>query len=339
MASFQPVPLRLSSFLDLAWISNLICEDVVKRLGYRMAWIGLIDERSKEVRPIASAGFVREYLQKITIRYDDSPLGRGPTGTAIREQRPVTQRHIDTDPRYKPWRSEAMERGYRSSAAFPMRIKDRVIGALNVYSDKPDDFSPRDVRSLQAYADQAALAVKKASQNERPTLGTTIRTLPKYRLEPSESYMIVGDDPRQAFHIFNSNLLLKKEGLCISREHPEKVREKYSVDGSAIFWLTDKGGREERTVHSLLDLSLLIVGFVDSAKDPIVLLDGLEYLVDRNGFHATYNFVQDKRNDMATKNGIMLIPVHPKAFSEKELALLERELKKLTLDESYCSSN
>ena len=61
-----------------------ICQELIRDDLFRMAWIGLVDEDGVTVRPVAEAGFVRDYLAQADIRCDDSPRGRGPTGTAIR---------------------------------------------------------------------------------------------------------------------------------------------------------------------------------------------------------------------------------------------------------------
>ena len=63
-----------------------ICDLMVRIGGYRMAGIGFAehDER-KTVRPVAHAGFVSAYLTDIDVRWSDTPQGRGPAGTAIRE--------------------------------------------------------------------------------------------------------------------------------------------------------------------------------------------------------------------------------------------------------------
>jgi hypothetical protein len=52
-----------------------------------MAWIGLIDEVNNELVPAVVAGEDTAYLSKIkTISTKDIPEGRGPVGTAIREE-------------------------------------------------------------------------------------------------------------------------------------------------------------------------------------------------------------------------------------------------------------
>jgi hypothetical protein len=295
-----------------------------------MAWIGLIEEGSFEVKPLAQAGFEKGYLQSIKVRYDDSPLGRGPTGTAIRTGKPAIQNHIDSDLQYAPWREEALKRGYKSSAAFPLIVDNRVLGALNVYSERPEAFGLEEIQTLRAYAGQAAFLIRRALLTQGMMPEIVEEKAQKYELEPSECYIVLEEQRDRAFRLFEEHVQHGWQGLCITRENPRKVRELYALSNTQIFWLTDFNVRG-RVTENLLELSLLIAGFVNVAKNPIVLLDGVEYLASRNGFEATYRFIQTKRDNIAAADGIMIIPVHPEAFPTQQLALLKGELKQLTI--------
>ncbi|MHC4789139.1 MAG: GAF domain-containing protein [Planctomycetota bacterium] len=135
------------------------CESLTATRGYRMTWIGLVEEGSKQVRPVSQAGFEKGYLEQIEITWDDSPTGRGPTGRAIRTGEPAVMRDIESAPEYRPWREQALKRGYRSSAALPLRFGGSVLGALNVYSEMPEAFDIEEVGILQEVADHLAYAL------------------------------------------------------------------------------------------------------------------------------------------------------------------------------------
>jgi PAS domain S-box-containing protein len=121
--------------------------------GYRLAWIGFAkeDER-KSVRPVAQAGFEDGYLEKADITWADTQRGRGPTGTAIRSGRPAVCKNILKDPRFAPWRGEAVRRGYGSSISLPIRMAEKVVGALNIYATEPDAFDSEELKLLEELA-------------------------------------------------------------------------------------------------------------------------------------------------------------------------------------------
>jgi len=110
------------------------CRIAVEHGQFRMAWVGFIDPATERVNPVAFAGDEQGYLAKVSIAYRDEELGRGPTGTAIREGRCVLCQDIATDPRMAAWRAVALQRGFRSAAAVPIRQGNQVIGALTAYA-------------------------------------------------------------------------------------------------------------------------------------------------------------------------------------------------------------
>ncbi len=135
------------------------CRTLTETRGYKMAWVGVVEQEGKRVRPVGQAGFEEGYLDAIEVTWDDSPTGLGPTGQAIKTGEPTVMRDIETDVAYRPWREEALKRGYRSSAALPLRFEGRVLATLNVYSEMPDAFDIQEVGLLQEVADHIAYAL------------------------------------------------------------------------------------------------------------------------------------------------------------------------------------
>ena len=137
-----------------------VCDITHKVRGYHFVWIGLIAVEHKRVLPKAQSGFESGYLKDVVITWDDSPTGRGPTGTAIKTGKTSVMRDILADPGYKSWREAALNRGYRSSIAVPLISGKDTYGALNVYSDKPDAFDSEEVTLLEQMSDDVAYAIK-----------------------------------------------------------------------------------------------------------------------------------------------------------------------------------
>ncbi|HAG50503.1 MAG TPA: hypothetical protein DHU69_04680 [Deltaproteobacteria bacterium] len=151
---------RIVSNLDLDSRVKSVCQ-TISEMGFKMSWIGILKMDTKDVIPMAHGGFEEGYLSSIKVKFDDSPQGQGPTGRAIKNKRPEVQEHIQTDPRYVPWREAATKRGYKSSAAFPIIDDDKVIAVLNVYNTA-EEFPPRDLEFLQTFANQAAAYIRNA---------------------------------------------------------------------------------------------------------------------------------------------------------------------------------
>ena len=124
-----------------------VCRVAVEFGRFRLAWIAMVDEATGVVRPVTHAGSEEGYLEMLAIRTGDRPEGKGPTGSALREGALVICDDIAADPRMLPWRDEALKRGYRSSAAIPFRLREKVIGSLNLYAEEAGFFT-EDERKL-----------------------------------------------------------------------------------------------------------------------------------------------------------------------------------------------
>ncbi|MDO8491851.1 MAG: PAS domain-containing protein, partial [Dehalococcoidia bacterium] len=61
-----------------------ICHAVIEAGGYRMCWVGYVDEsKQKAVKPMSWAGHEEGYLSTLSIDLPDRKMGRGPTGVAM----------------------------------------------------------------------------------------------------------------------------------------------------------------------------------------------------------------------------------------------------------------
>ena len=159
LQSIAAVNEMLMAELSDAELMSRICQELVRDDLFRMAWIGLVDENGVTVRPVAEAGFAQDYLARAHIRCDDTPQGHGPTGTAIRTGTTVVNNDTETNRRFAPWRERARAQGYRASAATPLRVQGRVIGALNVYSQEAHIFGLEKVMLLEKLATDLGVAM------------------------------------------------------------------------------------------------------------------------------------------------------------------------------------
>lgn len=146
---------------DEAHLLQSVCDLLVEEGGYHLVWVGYAEQDArKSVMVKAVAGYQNGYLKAIDITWDDAPTGQGPTGTAIRTGEPCIARFILTDPRFALWRKQALDRGYASSIALPIRVNDHVIGALNVYSSAADAFDTSETALLHELATDLGFGIQ-----------------------------------------------------------------------------------------------------------------------------------------------------------------------------------
>ncbi len=138
-----------------------ICRIVCQEGGYRVAWVGYAEEDEvKSVRPVAWTGAEEETFAKLGITWADTERGRGPTGTAIRTGKTSCLGDYITDSQGAPWRENALQHGFRSAIALPLKDEHAsTFGSLNIYSEQPNAFASDEIRLLEELADDLAFGI------------------------------------------------------------------------------------------------------------------------------------------------------------------------------------
>ena len=136
------------------------CRIAVEEGKFLMAWIGMVDPATRDVRPVAACGYEAGYLSLLSITVDNVPQGMGLTGSCIREGCPMVCNEVQSDPRMETYRDEAARRGYCSSAAFPLRNGSTVVGAMRFYSAECNFFNDRELALLKELTDDISFALE-----------------------------------------------------------------------------------------------------------------------------------------------------------------------------------
>ncbi|HEX7613263.1 MAG TPA: ATP-binding protein [Candidatus Limnocylindrales bacterium] len=173
------------------------CRIAVERGGFRMAWIGLVDQATGDIRPVASAGYEEGYLDALHLSLRQDPRGVGMTATAIQTSQPVAIADPLSDPMFSTLKSEVRKRGYESAVALPLVVEGRAIGALTVYATVVNAFGAIEVELLQHLADDISFKLevigreetRRAAEAERDRLAAVVE-------QAGESVVITDRDGR-----------------------------------------------------------------------------------------------------------------------------------------------
>ena len=127
----------------------LVCRCAVNFGGMSMAWVGQIDEKSKLLLPVASYGSGLDYLDGLVVSsIADTPEGRGPSGIAFRESRPVIVNDYSASPLTSPWKSRVAANYWQSTASFPIARGGRPFAVLTVYHPETGAFDQEAIALL-----------------------------------------------------------------------------------------------------------------------------------------------------------------------------------------------
>jgi signal transduction histidine kinase/HAMP domain-containing protein len=138
-----------------------ICDNAMHVFGPRMVWVGVLEERSHELRIAAHAGFDEGYVAMLPVTWSDSPAGCDPSGTAVKTGTPQIVNDLAQDHSRISWLDEAEKRGYKSVLAMPIIYANCVvIGVITLYGDKKDFFTPRITELCQIYTNQTAAVMQ-----------------------------------------------------------------------------------------------------------------------------------------------------------------------------------
>ncbi len=171
-----------------------ICRDAVKFVGMKMAWIGMLDEATKRVNPVASYGMGTEYLAELEVSIDaNSETGKGPTGISIREDRPSWCQNFQCDPSLAAWRERGAKFGWAAMASLPLHRRGAVVGAFLLYSDVADSFDEAAQTLLVEMAMDISFALDRfVSEAERKQEQAQLRKLSQ-AVEQSPNVIIITD--------------------------------------------------------------------------------------------------------------------------------------------------
>lgn len=142
---------EFSSILDLDELLRKIALTLRALINFDAFSIYLVDEE----RSVLRVRFSQRYDQRVEI--DNIPLGKGITGAAARSREAIRVRDTAQDPRYI-----ASHQDMRSEVAVPLVVQDRVVGVLDLESDRLAHFTEDHVRMLNLLAPQIASSVENA---------------------------------------------------------------------------------------------------------------------------------------------------------------------------------
>jgi PAS domain S-box-containing protein len=145
----------LARTLDSDAVMNLILANVGTVVPHRAANIMLL--AGEEARVVFSRGYSDEeqrHLEAVSLRVEQIPLFEH----MVETHQPVVVPDARLSQTWRwtgtPW--------VRSWIGAPILAYNRVVGFLNLDADTPNAFSTRDIPRLQAFTDQAAIAIENA---------------------------------------------------------------------------------------------------------------------------------------------------------------------------------
>jgi diguanylate cyclase (GGDEF)-like protein/PAS domain S-box-containing protein len=137
-----------------------VCRVAVEYGHFCLVWIGLLDESTGWVRPMAIQGPASHGYPPIRVSVDpELPEGRGFSAAALRDGKTYVVNDYFADARVAPWAVQARAAAVKSMATLPLKRDGRSLGVLNLHGDEVGFFTDELVALLQEMADNLSFAL------------------------------------------------------------------------------------------------------------------------------------------------------------------------------------
>jgi transcriptional regulator with GAF, ATPase, and Fis domain len=139
---------------DVIDFLHVLTDRSVQLLDVSAAGLLLADPRG-ELRVVAASSEAARLLELFQLQND-----QGPCLDCFRAGRPVAAADLAVAaPRWPRFAPAAQRAGFGAVQALPMRLREQVIGALNLFRAEPGPFAPAVVQIGQALADVATISL------------------------------------------------------------------------------------------------------------------------------------------------------------------------------------
>lgn len=163
----------VSSSLRLEAVLNLIVESAAKVMNVKACSLRLLNAEEQQLELRASRGLSPQYLAKGPVKVEESPID-----ARVLRGEPVTLTNVAKGPGFQ-YAEEAAKEGLTSVLTVPLLSKGEPLGVIRVYGHSERQFTSGEVALLEAFANQASVAIENASLYEdiRRNYYETVRAL------------------------------------------------------------------------------------------------------------------------------------------------------------------
>ncbi len=154
--------------------------------------------------------------------------------------------------------------------------------------------------------------------------------LMKYKLEEANLYMVEEEFAYTSKEIFEDMLKIGYEGVIISRAAENTWKE--DITRSFCFYRLGEKGKGKIIPPNLETIESVIE---ELPNRQIILLDRLDYLIQKNGFETTLFFIYRLMDLAFLANHIILVSIDTSTLNAQEKNLLGKELKHIEEKEEH----
>jgi diguanylate cyclase (GGDEF)-like protein/PAS domain S-box-containing protein len=212
----------------------LVCRCAVQFGGLSMAWVGLLDLQTAEIKPVAKYGDHLEYLDKVNISADANIIeGQGPAGISIRENRLIVSNNILQDAITLAWKDIINSYGWSSICTSPINRNGQPFAVLCVYHTEINAFDAKIIDLIREMTTDIAFALDNFDRETQRQAAAESQRLASLIYTASSEAMIVSDHNQNVIDInpafteitgfSRDDIIGKTSEVLYSRSHDESL--------------------------------------------------------------------------------------------------------------------
>jgi PAS domain S-box-containing protein len=149
------------------------------------------------------------------------------------------------------------------------------------------------------------------------------------KLLPGNSYLLPEKKNTTALDLLVDLATSGYSGAMITRMDPDLVKNILSAGSIQLYLLGQEQGKDYTSISTLSVLSQKIKELGRKKNGSVILLERLDYLINRFSFEKVMNTLYDI-NDSVTKNkNLLLLRIDPSTIQPTQMALIENEFQLL----------
>ena len=147
---------KLSGKLEVNEVMREIMDSLKQVVSYDVGGVFLVEPESNEIHGLYTVGYDPKYDAQFQLK-----IGQGLLGHVASTGEPVIVSNVTKDSRYINANPDT-----RSEIVVPIKLDERLIGVLNLESSQINDFTPKSLALISAFASQAAISLERARLHE-----------------------------------------------------------------------------------------------------------------------------------------------------------------------------
>ena len=140
------------------------CKIAVEKGNFPLAWIGLLEDLTQRIQPVASAGKSKDYLEKINISLKRRTPSYCPIDCALRKGEHAICNVIGQGNDPAPCQKLRLSLDSVRLYPFLLRVFDSIQGVVNFYSGESHFFDEEEIKLLDELAMDISFAMEYAEK-------------------------------------------------------------------------------------------------------------------------------------------------------------------------------